>query len=364
MNKKLTIFFFYPGCLLFIIYLSSFHTNHTRTTVSIKKDQFYINKQLTYKHRYWKGNKIEGLLFNSRMVQGIFDDSNPKTQGSFKYPDTNTWDPERNTDEFVAAMPDWKSYGLLAFTLNLQGGSPLGYGNHGWVNTAFESDGTLKPDYMHRLEKILNKADQLKMVVILGYFYFGQDQHLENEQAVINAVDNITNWILKKGYRNILIEINNECNENYHHEILKPGRVSELIKRVQDMSAHKLLVSVSFGGNTVPSNNVIEVSDFILLHGNGINNPDDVKKLVEKVRHSEAYTVKPILFNEDDHYDFDKEKYNLKSSIESYASWGYFDYRQKGEGYESGFQSVPVDWKISSERKRSFFDTLKEITGY
>ena len=130
------------------------------------------------------------------------------------------------------------------------------------------------------------------------------------------------------------------------------------------MSDHRLLVSASFGGDTVPSNNVIEGSDFILLHGNGINNPDDIKQLVEKVRHSKAYTVKPILFNEDDHYNFDKEKYNLKSSIETYAFWGYFDYRQKGEGYESGFQSVPVDWKISSERKRSFFNKLKEITGY
>ena len=42
------------------------------------------------------------------------------------------------------------------------------------------------------------------MVVILGYFYFGQDQHLKDEQAIIQAVDNITNWILNKGYRNIV----------------------------------------------------------------------------------------------------------------------------------------------------------------
>ena len=364
MKNKLTVFLFFPGCLLFIFYLSSFHAGHTRTVVSIHKDQFYINGQLTYKNRNWEGNKIEGLLFNSRMVQGIFDDSNPKTRGNFNYPDTNIWDPKRNTDEFVAAMADWKSHGLLAFSLNLQGGSPLGYGNHGWINSAFESDGTLNPDYLSRLEKIVKRADELKVAVILGYFYFGQDQHLKDEQAVVNAVDHITKWILKRAYRNVLIEINNECNVSYHHEILKPGRVSELIKRVQDMSDHKLLVSASFGGNTVPSNKVIEVADFILLHGNGIGNPDDIKGLIEKVRHSEAYTVKPILFNEDDHYDFDKETYNLKSSIESYTSWGYFDYRQKGEGYESGFQSVPVDWAISSKRKKSFFNKLKEITGY
>ena len=33
------------------------------------------------------GNKIEGLLLNSRMVQGIFDDYNEETKKKWKYPD-------------------------------------------------------------------------------------------------------------------------------------------------------------------------------------------------------------------------------------------------------------------------------------
>jgi hypothetical protein len=28
-----------------------------------------------------------------------------------------------------------------------------------------------------------------------------------------------------------------------------------------------------------------------------------------------------------------------------------------------GFQSVPVDWGINSERKKGFFNLVKEITG-
>ena len=107
---------------------------------------------------------------------------------------------------------------------------------------------------------------------------------------------------------------------------------------------------------------MIKTADFILLHGNGANSTK-IKELVGSVRNTKAYTPKPIVFNEDDHYDFDKESYNLKSAIESYASWGYFDFRRNGEGFESGFQSVPVDWKISSDRKKAFFNRLKEITG-
>ena len=33
------------------------------------------------------------------------------------------------------------------------------------------------------------------------------------------------------------------------------------------------------------------------------------------------------------------------------------------ERFEDGFQSLPVDWTISSRRKRAFFGLLKEITG-
>lgn len=350
--------------LVATFYFCSFKSISPKTSVSIRGEQFYINNRVTYKNRFWQGNKIEGLLFNSRMVQGIFDDLNPTTRENFKYPDTQKWDAERNAREFIEAMPGWKAHGLLAFTLNLQGGSPLGYGNHGWINSAFDSSGNLRSDYIKRLEKILDKADDLGMAVILGYFYFGQDEQLKDEKAVVNAVDQITHWILKKGYRNILVEINNECNISYDHKILQPERVVELIKRVQKISNNKLLVSTSYGGNSLPSSAVIGSADYVLLHGNGIKDPNRIKELVQEVRNDPAYQPKPIVYNEDDHFDFDKENYNLKSAVQAYASWGYFDFRMKDEGFESGFQSVPVDWKISSDRKKAFFNKLKEITGY
>jgi hypothetical protein len=36
----------------------------------------------------------------------------------------------------------------------------------------------------------------------------------------------------------------------------------------------------------------------------------------------------------------------------------------KEEGFAEGYQSVPVDWGINSERKKGFFRLMKEITGY
>jgi hypothetical protein len=339
----------------------------SKTTVSITSDAFHINGEPTYKGRVWKGNKIEGLLMNARLVQGIFDDLNPDTKSLWAYPDTSKWDADRNTREFIAAMPEWRRHGLLAFTINLQGGSPKGYVGlkQPWHNSAFDADGSLRPDYAARLERIINRADDLGMVVILGYFYWGQDQRLSDEAAVKRAVDNATSWILEHGWLNVLIEVNNECNVNFHHDILRPDRVHELIRRVKDTKrdGRRLLAGTSYGGGAIPKENVVRVSDFLLIHGNGVSDPTKIAEMVRKTRAGTGYTPKPILFNEDDHFDFDKTENNFTSAVGEYASWGYFDYRMHGEGFVEGFQNVPVNWGLSSQRKKGFFSLVAEITG-
>jgi len=335
-----------------------------KTVVSIRQDKFYINGEITYTSAADK--RVRGLLFNSRMVQGIFDDENPETVTLWNYPDTRAWSPDRNTEEFVAAMKTWRDHGLLAFTINLQGGSPVGYGNNkGWLNSAFDVDGNLKDAYVKRLEKILREADRLGMVVILGLFYFGQDQHLKDESAILRAVDTTLAWLHELPYRNILIEINNECDVNqYDHDILKPDRVHELILRVKgiERDGYRFFVSTSYAGGSIPRDNVLQVSDFVLIHGNGVSDPKRITQMVETVRSKLGERNIPILFNEDDHFDFDKEENNMDAAVRAGASWGYFDYRMSGEKFEDGFQSVPVDWTINSERKRAFFQHVREWT--
>ncbi|MEI7730848.1 MAG: hypothetical protein WCO56_14840 [Verrucomicrobiota bacterium] len=336
------------------------------TTVSIDGDRFLINGKPTYAGRTYQGKRIEGLLLNARMVQGIFDDLNPDTVKKWAYPDTGRWDAERNTDEFIAAMPTWRAHGLLAFTINLQGGSPEGYSKaQPWNNSAIAPDGSLRPAYMARLSRIINSADRHGMVVILGYFYFGQDERITDEAAVIRAVDHATRWVLDNGWRNVLIEINNECNVRYYHEVLKPARVHELIQRVKEASrdGRRLLVSTSYGGGTIPGENVVRAADFLLIHGNGVKVPAKLSEMVQRTRQVPGYTSKPILFNEDDHFDFDQSANNFLAAIGEYAGWGYFDFRKPNDPMHVGYQSVPVDWSIHSPRKQGFFKLLAEITG-
>ena len=347
-----------------------------KTRVSISGDDFYINGQITLKGKVYNGMRVEGLLPNSRMVQGIFDDYNEETQKLWAYPDTKKWDANRNTNEFMAAMPAWKESGLLAFTINLQGGSPFGYSSakQTWINSAFLRDGKLDPAYMKRLERILDKADQLGMIVILGYFYFGQDQNLKDEAAVIDATKNATKWILENGYENVLIEINNECDINsirigsgdpYNHAILDVERVHELINIAKSISHRnkRLMVSTSFKGGSKPSHNVLQTADFVLIHGNGVKKPEKLTQLIQSVRADSSYKRNPIIVNEDDHFDFDKPENNFLAATKEHASWGYFDYRMKDEGFSDGYQSIPVDWSIGSERKRQFFALLRQVVS-
>src|SRR5262249_49896328 len=174
-------------------------------------------------------------------------------------------------------------------------------------NSAVDPDGNLRPAYMARLQRILDRADELGMAAIVGYFYCGQDQRLKDEAAVRHAVLNATNWILDHGYRNVLVEVNNECNVGYHHEILKPLRVPELIQLVQSQARNgrRLLVSTSFGGTTSGGQRdhpdtpittaVVKQSDFVLIHGNGPNDPALIKRCIAATRSLPGYRPMPVV---------------------------------------------------------------------
>lgn len=352
------------GLLVSIVLIPPGASAQRRTTVEIRGDRFFINGKPTYEGRTFQGRRVEGLLMNSRMVQGIFDDRNPDTVSRWAYPDTNRWDPERNTREFIAAMPAWRDHGCLAFTINLQGGSPQGYSkDQPWHNSAIEADGALRPDYLSRLQRILDRADELGMVPILGIFYFGQDERLKDEEAVTRAVDNTVNWLLEHGYRNVLLEINNECNVKYDHPILQPARVHELIAHAKAIrkDGRRLLVSTSYGGGQVPKENVVRSADFLLIHGNGVKDPARIAEMVRQTRAVPGYRSMPILVNEDDHFDFDQPNNNFLAALSEYCSWGFFD--PGASNYRDGYQCPPVQWGINTARKRDFFALCKRITG-
>ncbi|MGI9336838.1 MAG: hypothetical protein ACR2RL_27105 [Gammaproteobacteria bacterium] len=376
------------------------------TTVAIRGEDWLVDGRPTHAGRDFRGHRIEGLLLNSRMANGVFDDANPLTRHLWAYPDTGEWDAQRNLAELIAMLPEYCSYGLDAVCVNLQGASPLGYyrshdegiaellarihdrhpdttnediwaglpGQHSqpWDSGAMTPEGTLKPDFLARTGRLIQAADRAGLVVVLGLFYFGQDERLIDEAAVVRAVENACTWVLEQNFANVVVEINNECNvPRYEHEILTPRRVHELIALAKSISGQgrRLLVGTSFAREDLPTKAVIAESDFILLHGNGIDDPAELADRVDETRAIATYAGQPIVFNEDDHFDFDRPENNFIAALSRRAGWGFFDPGPGAGGraaygqYVHGYQNPPINWGLNTPRKQAFFDLLAEVTG-
>ncbi len=156
---------------------------------------------------------------------------------------------------------------------------------------------------------------------------------------MIRSVKLAAHWILSRDYCNVLLEI------------AKATRVY----------GRRLLTSVSYGGGSIPKRNVVQSSDFLLLHGNGVSDPARIGEMVREARRVEGYRPVPILFNEDDHFNFDQPSNNMMAAIGHYASWGYFDPGKSD--YSDGYQCPPVNWNINTARKQAFFGFAKEVAG-
>ncbi len=248
-----------------------------RTRVSIRDSRWCLNGELTC-----QGAKAEGLLMNVRMVNAVFEDRNRPE-----------FDPQVNTNEFIARIPDYVAHGVLAFTICLQGGMP---GYEGAVNSAFESDGSLRDAYLRRVRQVIEACDRNKAVVILGCYYQRQDQRLQDDAAVRAGVVNVAQWVGKNGFTNVVLEIANEFGHpGYDHPLLKTSEgVAELIGLAK-RTCPSLLVSASGLGDERLPDDVAQASDFLLIHFNETRIEDIPSRVAAPKRFH-----KPIICNEDE----------------------------------------------------------------
>jgi hypothetical protein len=354
------------------------------TVVGIRGAQFTIDGQVTYTPAAGfprADPNLAGTLLNVRAVQAIFDDANYPRQGSranpyhsntlgdifWDYPD-GPWDPERNVREFLAALPGWRRSGVLAFTVNLQGGGPPD-GNYGEKitlqphnNSGFDEQGNLKPAYAERLRRVVAEADRLGMVAIVGFFYFGSNERIRiapDDRYVKEAIRQGCRLLKELPHRNVLIEINNEMNpRTYKHRILQPEGALDAVLLAQQTVDRQIPVSMSWSGGIMPRGSrgdaALRSVDYVMFHTNG-QTPEEVHETIHAMRQWTGYD-RPMIINEDGVSTF-----NLQAAVEEHVGWGYYD---NGLGnYRDGFQNPPVNWKISSPLKWLFFEQVARLTG-
>jgi len=369
--------------IVFLVSLTNLSANAGQTVVGISGENFLINGRLTYADIPGCLPAMYGLLFNVRAVNATFDDleygagglpagmlDDPGNRPDNNYAGYGPWDPDANTDRFIAALPSWRAHGVLAVTLNFQGGCSCSrHGENGvtWAgdnqtpnNNPFGPNGVpIDPNYLDRMKRAIDALDANGMVCILGLFYFGQDQRISNandSEALKAAVDAVVDWVLANDWRNVIIEVNNETTVGgYQHAILSPDRVHELFQRVKARGVRggtRLYVSASSTGSNVPPNTWMAEADFFLPHGNGLNS-SQIAQVVDAHRNHSAWqsNPRPICFNEDS-TSID----NLNAAAAAHASWGLYDDRHH--------QSVwPANWVIWHPVTAAFFNRVAELVG-
>lgn len=295
--------------------------------VSVEGANWYINGKITYPQ-----TPAEGLLLNVRMVNSTFEDT----------ADSN-FDAEINTQHFLEHLPEYTRAGVRAFTLNLQGGFP---GYEGAVNSAFRPDGSLRSEYLDRMEEVIRANGKENAVVILGCYYQRQDQILRDSSAVKQGIINTVQWLKRRGFRNVLLEIANEYpHHGFDHPILhQPAGIARLI-RLAHQTNPDLLVSASGLGNGRMDPAVARAADFILLHYNST----PVSEIPSRIKAVKGYG-KPIVCNEDDKTGAEAAK-ALQASVHSGASWGYMnnDLNQYQPFVFSGTDDDPVVYQKITE---------------
>ena len=308
----------------------------SKTLLTYKDDNFFINGSVTY-----PGTRAEGLLMNARFAQGIFDDkSDRRRYDRFG----RTFDPERNTDDLIAALPEWYDWGLRAFTVGVQGGGPCFTVENRYIdNSPFSADGTQMDEaYLNRLIRLIRRADELGMAVIVSCFYEAQLHRLEDADAVRNALALLCKILKYNDFGNCIIEPCNEYNIALTHKIVGTDEgMAELLDLARRESG-MLCGCSGAGGYFSPV--TARASDVILIHGNGLSR-NKLNQLITRARLCRRDV--PVIVNEDSH-----DITNLEVCLNAHVSWGYYNNWTK--------QEPPVDWRVTEGEDRYFAERMAE----
>lgn len=346
-----------------------------------KADRFYARTspggrwEQTYSEPQYRG-KARGKLMVLRLAQALFDD---------EWMTEYEFDPDENTNRVIEALDVYKAHGVLAISISLQGGNP-GYSQEanrivrrnaanlgpkkGLLVSAFRSDGSLKPEWLARLERVIVEANKRGMIVCLMYFYQGQDEVLEIPESVLAGAKNVTDWLIKKNFRNVIIDVANEWDiqgQTWDHGRFIPEYITQIVAEIRERfqdAEFTLPIGASTGGSMRYPESLARFCDVVILHGNGRT---PAEKL-EKVRQHLSYG-RPVWMNEDDNGrettrdHFELEVASAKILFEHGAGWGYMPWVQ-AQRFPFEFMPGPsaefTDEMPVAERDRAYFKAVLE----
>jgi hypothetical protein len=304
------------------------------TKIALVDGRWQINGEVTH-----AGTRAEGLLLNVRMVNSTYEDRHDATR-------PKDFDAEANAARFIAQIPAYDAAGVSAFTLCLQGGMP---GYEGALNSAFEADGGLRPDYLARVERVIRACDRQGMAVILGLFYQRQSKLLKDDDALRAGVVNAVRWVQDRGFPNVLIEIANEYpHPGFTQELIRsPKGLASLLRLARETAPGLLFTASGYGNGSIHAE-VAAACDFLTPHFNST----PVEKIPERLAALKKFG-KPIVCNED-HKAGRNAADALRVCVENGAGYGLMlqEKNQHAPFEFAGEKDDPV-----------FYTALRELTA-
>lgn len=254
-------------------------------------DSFYVRQsprsdwERTYDDRPYR-KQARGKLMGVRVPQAIFDDEWLGEDAGF--------DPDANVDALIATLDYYKAHGVLALAVSLQGEDP-GYENRsgeavdgrekGALISAFAADGSLKPAWGERLERLLRAADKRGMFVSLTYFTRLQDEALDKPSAVVAAARNVTRWLVEKNLRNVIINVGDSWDVQdgrWDHGRFIPSNIANLVGAVREQfngAAFSLPIGAAAGESLAYPQSLAQLCDVVLVHGDGLSGASQARGL-------------------------------------------------------------------------------------
>lgn len=308
--------------------------------------------QPTYSEPRWDVS-ARGKLMNFRASRAVTNDDHLADEIE---------QPDANTDVVIANLDSYREHGFLMLTIGLQTHLGDGYG------TAFNPDGSLKPDWLARARRLIEAADERGMIIQTYLFFQGHDQHFADEEAIRRAVRDYTDWLIANDYRNVIIEIANEYNHSgFDYDLIgsDKGMVSLIQLAKSRFTDLRLPVTVS-SANRDFDQALRAVADITLIHGNNSSPEEDISAV--STLYASDSAPGPIVMNEDDNTKPNRNPNVLDGKtladelrtatgiFRAGGSWGMM--------VEDWNQSYPYQWSLGADATLADLPQPMKVRNY
>lgn len=306
-----------------------------------KQDQFYTRAgstatwSPTYDGSRYR-RRVRGSLAMVRVTQALFDD---------EWLRERQFDPNANTDRLISQLATYRQHGVGGIVVGLQGGDP-GYSGEangvsrgasadlgeksGALVSAYNRDGSLKKEWLDRLDRLIAAADSQGLVVCLVLFQQDQDEALASPEAVVAAASNIARHLIDRNARNVIIDIADAWDEpegRWDHRRFIPRYIEFLIRTVRDQFQHaafSLPIGASSGSGMLYPMSLARLCDVVLLQGDGRSAADKLARS----RQFKGYG-RPVLMVSDSNGqqatrdELEQERSIAEAYLQAASGWSY-----------------------------------------